>query len=164
MSSRTHRRFARLRKILLGSVLLAALDVAFAAFTMTETITPSLGLVFSGASGRNFILNTDETVTGADAIDYISGAVSGQLTLVKTQGPEDVNIVAENIVPSGGLTLIGVPCRFDTDPQTTCDGAGINVRIHQTQILYVGVNVTTSQFHNGGDTASVTYDINVIFP
>jgi len=149
---------------LLGGVLLAALDVAFAAFTMTETVTPSLGMVFSGAPGRNFILNTDETVTGADAIDYISGAVSGQLTLVKTQGPADVNIVAENIVPSGGLIVIGVPCRFDVDPQTTCDGAGINVRVHQTQILYVGVNITTSQVHIGGDTASVTYDINVIFP
>ena len=143
--------------------MLAALDVAFAAFTMTETVSPGLGLVFSGASGRNFILNTDETVTGADAIDYVSGAVSGQLTLVKTQGPADVNIVAENIFPSGGLTVIGVPCRFDTDPQTTCDGAGINVRINKTQILYVGVNITTSQVHNSGDTASVTYDINVIF-
>ncbi len=163
MNARTQCGFGRTRTILLGGVLLAALDVAFAAFTMTETVTPTLGLVFSGAPGRNFILNTDETVTGADAIDYVSGAVSGQLTLVKTQGPADVNIVAENIVPLGGLTVIAVPCRFDSDPQTTCDGAGINVRINQTRILYVGVNITTSQTHNSGDTASVTYDINVIF-
>jgi hypothetical protein len=148
---------------LFGGVLLAVLDVAFAAFTMTETVSPSLGLVFSGAPGRNFILNTDETVTGGAAADHVSGAVSGQLTLVKTQGPADVNIVAENIVSSGGLTVIGVPCRFDSDPQTTCDGAGINVRINQTRILYIGVNITTNQTHNSGDTASVTYDINVIF-
>ncbi len=163
MNARTQCGFRRTRTILFGIVLLAALDVAFAAFTMTETVTPSLGLVFSGDPGRNFILNTDETVTGADAIDYISGAVSGQLTLVKTQGPADVNIVAESIVPLGGLTVIGVPCRFHNDPQTTCDGAGINVRINQTRILYVGVNITTSQVHNSGDTASVSYDINVIF-
>ena len=64
MSSRTHRGFARLRKILLGSVLLAALDVAFAAFTMTEVVMPSLGTLLGGASGRQFILNTDETVSG----------------------------------------------------------------------------------------------------
>ena len=83
---------------------------------------------------------------------------------MKTQGPADVNIVAENIVPSGGLTVIGVPCRFHTDPQATCDGAGINVRVHQTRILYIGVNITTSVTHNSGDMASVTYDINVIFP
>ena len=164
MNARTQCGFGRTRTILLGGVLLAALDVAFAAFTMTETVMPSLGMVFSGPSGRNFILNTDETVTGADAIDYISGAVSGQLTLVKTQGPADVDIVAENIVPSGGLTLIGVPCRFDTDPQTTCDGAGINVRLRGNKTLYVGIDITTSQVHNSGDTASVTYDINVIFP
>jgi hypothetical protein len=163
MNPPTYCRFVRFRTILLGSALLAALNGAFAAFTMTETVPPGLGMVFSGASGRQFILNTDETVSGASAIDYISGAVSGQLTLVKTQGPADVNIVAENITTLGGLTVNAVPCRFHNDPQTTCDGAGINVRINQTRILYVGVNITTSQPHNSGDTASASYDINVIF-
>ncbi len=163
MSVRTQCWFRHIRTILFGGILLAVFDVAFAAFTMTETVTPSLGLVLSGASGRNFILNTDETVTGADAIDYISGAVSGQLALVETQGSARVNIVAENIVSSGGLTVNAIPCRYRNRPQTTCDGAGINVRVHQTRILYVGVNITTSQMHNSGDLASVTYDINVIF-
>ncbi len=163
MESRTHCGSRRFRTILIGSMLLAAVNVALAAFTMTETVTPGLGMVFSGLSGRQFILNTDETVSGANAADYISGAVSGQLSLVKTQGPADVNIVAENITTLGGLTVNAVPCRFHNDPQTTCDGAGINVRINQTRILYIGVNITTSQVHNSGDTASVTYDINVIF-
>lgn len=164
MNARTRCGSGHIRTILFGSILLATLDVAFAAFTMTETISPDLGLVLAGPSGRNFILNTDETVTGADAIDYVSGAVSGQLTLVKTQGPEDVTIVAESIVQSGGLIVNSIPCRFHNDPQTTCNGAGINVRVHQTRILYVGVDITTSLIHNSGDTASVTYDINVIFP
>ena len=163
MRTSTHQRFARLRKILLGSALLAALEVAFAAFTMTETVIPSLGTLLSGAGGRQFILNTDETVSGPAAADYLFGAVSGQLSLVKTQGPADVNIVAENIVPSGGVTVNAVPCRFHTDAQTTCDFPGINVRINQTRILYVGVTITTGQFHSGGDTASVTYDLNVTF-
>jgi len=164
MSAQTRCRFGHIRTILLGSILLAALDVAFAAFTMTEIVPPGLGMVLSGASGRNFILNTDETVTGADAIDYVSGAVSGQLSMAKTQGPADVDIVAENIFPSGGLTVNAVLCRFQSEPQTTCDGAGINVRVFKDQTLYVGIDVTTSQVHNSGDTASVTYDINVIFP
>ncbi len=164
MSVRTRCWFRHIRTILFGSILLAALDVAFAAFTMTETISPGFGLVLSGASGRNFILNTDGTVTGADAADYVSGAVSGQLTLVKTQGPANVNIVAENISPSGGLTVNAVPCRYHNRAQQTCDGAGLNVRVRRTRILYVGIDVTTSQVHNSGDTASVTYDINVIFP
>lgn len=164
MSVRTLCWFRRIRTILFGGILLAALDVAFAAFTMTEIVPPGFGLVLSGASGRNFILNTDETVTGADAIDYVSGAVTGQLNLQKTQGPADVDIIAENIFPSGGLIVNSVPCRFQSDPQTTCDGAGINVRVQGNRILYVGVDITTSQVHNSGDTASVTYDINVIFP
>ena len=162
MGPRTHRGFARLGKILLGSTLLAALNVAFAAFTMTEVVTPSLGTVLSGASGRQFILNTDETVTGGAAVDYLFGAASGQLNLQKTAGPQAANIVAENITTSGGLNVNAVPCRFFNGPQTTCDGPGINVTVQGNRTLYVGVDITTSQVHSSGDTASVTYDINVI--
>ena len=161
MNLRTHRGFARFRKILLGSTLLAALNVAFAALSITEDVTPSLGTVLSGAGGRQFILNTDETVTGADAADYLFGAVSGQLRVRKTAGPASANIVAENITPSGGLTVNAVPCRWHTDAQTTCDGAGINVTVQGNRRLYVGVDITTSQVHNSGDTASVTYDIRI---
>ncbi len=163
MSVRTQCWFRRIWTILFGAILLASLDVAFAVFTMTETVTPSLGLVLSGASGRNFILNTDGTVTGADAVDYISGAVSGQLALTETQGNPRVNIVAEKIVSSGGLTVNALPCRYHNRAQQTCDGAGINVRVRRTRILYVGIDVTTSQVHNSGDMASVTFDITVTF-
>ncbi len=163
MSARTHRGFTRLQKVSLGGALVAALHVVFAAFNMTEVVTPSLGTVFSGPSGRQFILNTDGTVTGADAADYLFGAVSGQLRLKKTQGPADVNIVAENITTSGGLTVNAVPCRWHIDPQTTCDGAGINVTVRGNKQLSVGVDITTSQIHSGSDTASVTYDITVTF-
>ena len=142
-------------------MLLAALNVAFAALTITEDVTPNLGTVYSGASGRQFILNTDETVTGADAADYLFGAVSGQLGVKQTGGPASANIVAENITTSGGLTVNAIPCRWHTGSQTTCDGAGINVTVQGNRTLYVGVNVDTSQVHNSGDTASVTYDISI---
>jgi len=154
-------RFTRFRRLLLGGMLLAALNVAFAALTITEDVTPNLGTVYSGASGRQFILNTDETVSGADAVDYLFGAVSGQLGVRKTGGPASANIVAENITPSGGLAVNAIPCRWHTDAQTTCDGAGINVTVQGNRTLYVGVDIDTSQIHNSGDTASVSYDINI---
>ncbi len=86
MRTLAHRRFARLRKILLGSVLLAALQVAFAAITVTEGTTPSLGTLLAGDTDRNFILNTDATVSGTDAADYLFGAVAGDLTVKQTGG------------------------------------------------------------------------------
>jgi len=150
---------------LLCSALLAALHVAYAAFTMTEVVTPSLGTVLSGASGRQFILNTDETVSGANAADYLFGAVSGELLLDrgKDKGKAAVNIVAENISTTGGVTVGAVPCRFHKDAQTTCDGGGINVNLDKKKTVWVGVDITTSQVHSGGDTASITYDITVTF-
>ncbi len=149
--------------MLLGSALLAAIDVASAAFTMTEVVPPDLGTFFSGATGRQFILNTDETVTGADAGDFLFGAVSGQLTLAKTMGPQAANILADNISTSGGVTVNAVPCRYHTGSQLNCDGAGIDVTVQSNRTLYVGVDLSTNQVHSGGDTASVMYDITVIF-
>ncbi len=163
MSSQAHRGFERLLTILLGSASLAAVDVASAAFTMTEIVTPDLGTFFSGASSRQFILNTDETVTGTDAGDYLFGAVSGQLELKKTAGPQDANIVADNFSTLGGVTVNAVPCRYHTGSQLSCDGSGIAVNVSGNRILFVGIDLNTSQMHNGGDSASVTYDITVNF-
>ena len=173
MNSRPRRGSERLQKILLCSALLAALHVAYGDFTMTEIVSPSLGTIFSGASGRQFILNTDETVSGADAADYLFGAVSGELLLDhgkakgkekgKSKGNADVNIVAENITTTGGVTVNAVPCRFHKGAQTTCDGPGINVTLDKKKSLWVGVEISTSQVHSGGDTASITYDITVTF-
>ncbi len=161
MALRMHRGFVRLRSLLLGGALLVALDVAFAAITVTEVVTPSLGTWFSGAPGRQFILNTDETVGGANAADYVVGALSGQITVKKTQGPGSANITADNFLGFGGVTINAVPCRWHDQPQTTCDAPGITAALQATRILYVGVDINTTVTHIGGDTASATYDITV---
>jgi len=163
MIASTHRRFARLRIILLGSALLVALPVAFAAITVTEVTTPGLGTLLGGASGRNFILNTDGSVSGTDAADYLFGAVSGDLTVKKTQGSQSANIVADNFSTTGGVSINAVPCKWDTDTATTCDGSGINITLSPgpAKHLLVGVDLDTSAIHGGGDTASATYDINI---
>jgi hypothetical protein len=155
MRSRKHRRFALCWKILFGSALLTSLPVAFAALTVTETTSPTFGLLLTGASGRNFILNTDETVSGTDAADYLSGAVTGQLSVKKTGGSQSATIVADNFSTTGGVSFSVVPCKFDTGSQT------ITVTLNATKTLYVGVNLSTSQAHTSGQTASATYDITV---
>ena len=161
MSTRTQCGFGRIRTILFGGVLLAALDVAFAALFVTEIVTPSLGTVFSGAIGRQFILNTDETVSGANAADHLFGAVSGQLDVRKTQGPGSANITADNFVGFDGVTINAVPCRWHDQPQTTCDAPGITGALQATRTLYIGVDINTTVAHIGGDMASATYDITV---
>ena len=161
MRTSTHRRFARLRKILLGSALLAALQVAFAALTVTENTAPSLGTLLAGASGRNFILNTDATVSGTDAADYLFGAVAGSLTVKKTGGGQSANILADNYSTTGGVTINAVPCKWHTDTATTCDGSGINITVQGNRTLLVGVDLNTTQIHSGGDAPTATYDITV---
>ena len=161
MRTSTHRRFARLRKILLGSALLAALQVAFAALTVTENTGPGLGTLLAGASGRNFILNTDATVSGTDAADYLFGAVAGQLTVKQTGQAASANILADTFSTTGGVTINAVPCKWHTDTATTCDGSGINITVKSSRILLVGVDLDTTMIHAGGDLPTATYDITV---
>jgi hypothetical protein len=161
MFATMHRRFALLRNILLGGLLLAALEVAFAALTVTESVTPSLGTLLAGASLRNFILNTDDTVSGPDAADYLFGAVSGDLTVKKTGGAQSANILADNFSSFGNVTVLAVPCKWHTDSATTCDGSGIDITVQGTRHLLVGVDLRTDQFHSAGDLPTATYDITV---
>jgi hypothetical protein len=172
---RKQRKKNQLLKIVLSGALFVASDDAFAAFMMTEVVSPSFGTFLGGASSRQFTLNTNGTITGADAGDYIMGAVGGALELdnnakkkakkkAKGKKKTSVNIVAENISTLGGLSVGAVLCKFDKDPQTTCSGPGINVTLKgRKNSLLLGVDVTTTQVHGGGDTASVSFDITVTF-
>ncbi len=153
--------FARLRAVLLAGVLLLACDVAMAQLTITETTTPTLGTLLSGASGRNFILNTDQTVTGTDSADYLFGAVSGDLTVKKTGGGQSANILADNITTSGDVIVNSILCKYGTGSQAACDGSGINVTVGGTKELMLGIDLDTNTAHSGGDTTSVTFDITI---
>lgn len=161
MTTPTRRGYARLLKIAFCALLLISVNAAKAAFTMTEIVAPSFGLFIGGVSGRQFMLNTDGAITGAAAGDYMFGAVAGQLELRKTFPPVSGNIVAENISTFGGLSVGAVLCQFHKSPQTICSGPGINVKLQGKRRLALGVDVTTTQFHGGGDTAGVSMDITV---
>lgn len=161
MRTPRRRNFALWRNILLVGALLAAFEVAPQTLTITEKTSPTLGMLLSGASGRNFILNTNQTVSGTSAADYLFGAVSGELTVKKTGGPQSANILAHNITTTGGVSVNTVPCKYDTGSQANCTSPGINVTVSGTKALMVGVNINTSQVHSGGQTASVTYDITI---
>lgn len=147
-------------------VLLAASGAAWSApaFTVTEVVTPSLGQFWGGPAGRQFVLNTDGTITGANAADYLGGAVAGEVRLrIASQGGFPANIVADNVSTLGGLSVGAVLCQYHNQPQTICGPPGMNVTVRGNRILALGVDVTTTQFHNDGDVASVTLDITLTF-
>lgn len=127
-----------------------------------EQASPTLGVLLSGSSGRNFVLNTDDTVSGAAAGDYLSGAGSGRLNISSGGGNRLATIVADNFATTGGVTINAVPCRWRNQTPSTCSGSGITVTLrNQAGPLWLGVNVTTSQTHSGGDTATARYDVTV---
>lgn len=143
--------------------MLMAPAVAIAALTLTQVTPPSLGIIFSGASARHFILNTNDTVTGADAGDYISGAVAGQFTIDDTSSPVSVNILVDNISTIGGISVNQALCSYNGGAQQSCDGAGMSVTSVSSATLRVGLDITTSAAHGGGDTATVNMDVSLTY-
>jgi hypothetical protein len=148
---------------LLGSALLGQPILAPAQVTITETVTPSLGTLMGGPANRRFILNTNGTVTGPNAADYLFGAVSGELTFQRQGGQIPVFIVADNIMTTGGVTANSILCKWHNTPEVACDGTGIVQLAVGRRRLLLGVDITTTQFHTGGDTASISFDITATF-
>lgn len=148
-----------------AACLLLALQsaTAFAALTVTENAAPGFGTLLSGAGGRQFILNTDDTVTGADAADYLFGATSGELLLHNTGKQGAINILAENISATGGLNVTQILCSYNGGAQQACDGTGITETSGRNIILKIGMEITTSAAHGGGDLASISLDISITF-
>ncbi len=136
---------------------------SLATITLTEITAPSFGLILSGASGRQFVLNTSGSITGADASDHISGQSAGDITVTDDTSPVTIEILADSISTSGGLTVNQVLCSYAGGAQTQCDGSPLVTTSAASASLKIGVDVTTSQVHSGGDSASVSMDINVTY-
>jgi hypothetical protein len=153
------------RRLLLPWLALFAMSASpvLAGLTLTSTVTPSFGTVLSGASGRQFVLNTDDTITGASAADYVSGAAAAQLIVADDLAPAALVILVDNIGTLGGLTVAEATCRYAGGAQLPCDGAGLVVTSQSSATLRVGLDVSTSTTHSGGDSASVSLDVSVVY-
>jgi len=136
---------------------------ATAVITLTEITSPGFGLILSGASGRQFILNTSGTITGANSADYISSATAGEITTTDNTSPVTIEILASSISSAGGLTVNEVLCSYGGGAQTRCDGSPLVATSAASSSLKVGVDITTSQVHSGGDSASVNFDIMITY-
>lgn len=133
--------------------------------SFNSAVNPNLGNWNTGASGRNFILNTDGTVAGTNSTDYINNATAGSVNVVGSAF-DTVDIVANNFVANGGVTINDVPCKYGAAAATTCGGAGLTTQAAPTNggtALLLGVDVNTTTSHVDGDTASPTFDIVVSY-
>ena len=133
--------------------------------SFNTAVNPDLGNWNAGATGRNFVLNTDDTVGGTDSADYINSAASGSVNVVGSAF-DTVDIVANNFAANGGVTINDVPCKYGAAAATTCGGAGISTAAAPTTggtALLLGVDVDTTTAHVDGDTASPTFDIVVTY-
>ena len=136
---------------------------AMATLTMTRTATPSFGTFFGGASGRSFVLGTDGNISGSAAGDYISGASAAVFTVDDTVGSAAITILVDNISALGGLTVNEALCSYNGGAQQRCDSTGISATSVASATLRVGLDVTTSTTHSGGDTASISMNVSVLY-
>lgn len=136
---------------------------AFCSLAVTQTGPPDLGVIVSGDSGRQFILNTDGTISGTHSGDYVSGATAGSFTIEDTSSPATLNIAVMIVGTFGGLEVNEALCSYNGSAQQTCSGSGMSVVSSGTGTLRLGLDVTTSAVHRGGDVASATLELTVSY-
>lgn len=134
-----------------------------AAIVLTLVSDPTFGKLYSGASSRQFILGTNDTVTGTSAIDYVSGAAAGIMTVQDSTSPSSINIEAESVNATGGISAPQILCSYNGGGETRCDAGGYQVTSTSNATLKIGAEIVTSQVHSGGSSASVTFDITVTY-
>lgn len=152
------------RSCCLASLALSlAPSIALPSLAVTQISSPGFGIIVSGSSGRQFILNTDDTVSGTHSTDYVSGAMAGRLVIEDTSSPATLNIAVNVFGTSGGLTVNEILCSYNGGAQQVCSGSGMTVISSGTATLRLGLDVTTNTAHRGGDAASATLELTVSY-
>ncbi len=154
------------RHCLLACVSLATILYPLAAtssLTLTQSAEPRFGLIVSGSSGRQFVLNTNDTISGTHAGDHISGAMTGRFTMEDSNSPASVNIAVTVLGTFGGLTVNETLCSYGGGIQQSCGGSGFTVISAPSAVLKLGLDISTSAAHRGGDAASVTVELAVTY-
>jgi hypothetical protein len=158
MAQAMHSRPIRWLLLTLGSLLTAS---AFAAppIGFSNLINPAFGDLLAGASGRNFILGTNGSISGTDAADYISGAAAGSLT-ISGSPTQSISIQASNLIADGGVSIVNVTCNYDaTGDQNCITGFSGSPPTSAGKVLLIGVEINTTITHGDNDTAAPSFDI-----
>ncbi len=74
-----------------------------------------------------------------------------------------INILIDNTFTTGGIVLNQVICQYHRDLPARCDGAGVDVGSGNNRTLKLGIDITTSQAHTGGDAPTISLDVAVIY-
>ena len=139
---------------LLGCLLVQQTAIAGPAprpIEILEVFSPSFGTWLAGPSGRQLVLFTDDTVGGANAADYLFGARSGEF-VISGSANQAINIVVNQVI-----------CQYHRDLPARCDGAGVDARSGNNRTLKIGIDITTSQAHTGGDAPTINMDVAIIY-
>ncbi len=134
------------------------------AITMAKVSNISLGKNLAGAAGRQWILSTTGAITGSAQVDYISGASAAEIIMTDTSAPALVQIQAINITAFNGLSVNQIFCSFDNATQARCDLTGYVVTTGVVAgSLKLGIDLESTQYHYGNDSASVDFDVSITY-
>ena len=134
------------------------------AATFTNATRPDFGNFEAGTSGGNFVLETDGTISGADAIAYEGGANAGSIE-IHGSPTQKIDIVAQNIVNDGGVSVAKVICNYGDTGNVNC-GTGISAAAAATDTgatLLLGLDVNTATLHANGASAAPMFDLIVSY-
>jgi hypothetical protein len=147
-----------------ASAFLCCSPSGYSALTLVKVTDISLGNVLAGPSGRQWVVNTSGSVSGTGSGDYISGAQAGEILISDTTAPASAQIQAINITGTGGLSVNQITCSYNSGVEARCDQSGyIVITGTLATSLKLGIDLQSTQFHNGGDSPQADFDIEITY-
>jgi len=144
---------------LMAGIFMATAVFAGTPITFSSVVNPSFGDLLGGASGRNFILGTNGTISGANASDYLFGAVAGSV-LITGSASQSVDILATNLTANGGVSIANVTCNYGGAGDQDCDVGFTGLPPNLSgKTLLIGLEINTIQVLGDNVTASPSFDI-----
>lgn len=142
----------------LSIIVSANVFAALKAITFSNLVNPTFGDLLGGVSGRNFILGTNGTISGANAGDYISGAAAGSVH-ISGSSKASISIQATNLTANGGVSIANVTCNYDATGDNDCVLGFTGAEPKSSgKTLLIGLEINTTTAH-GDATAAPSFDI-----
>ncbi len=129
---------------------------------ITQNQSLSFGLVRTGASGRVIRLNTSGGITGGAASSYIQGAVVGDYT-ISASSTRTIAITVNGYSANNGVTPSAARCRYNGGAEGTCNSLSAVTGVPGGATLLLGLTITTNAAHTDGQTATPTFNLNVVY-
>lgn len=139
----------------------------FDPFVITETVPASFGRLISGVATTYVLEPTDNLIPGAGGSSTGGTPTAGRYTISDSATGDAIDIVVNNPVANGGVTITAFDCQWNggaqVDNGTFCSFSTLPNPTSTGQELVVGFDIAVDGTQSSTEAANPAFDVSVLY-